>query len=126
MIRLLSVARTGTRFTMKMLQDHNLKYFHTHFWGKGNIPDYDGIIIIPRRDKESARPRWNQYHRRYAFTFDDVWREMEDYIERNRENVYEFHVSDPSRRLDDLQQISVAVGVDLHVDFDKKVGEGRP
>ena len=126
MIRLLSVARTGTRFTKKILDDHNLKYFHTHFWGKYNIPDYDGVIVIPRRDKEACRPRWNQYHSRYAYGFDDVWLEMEDYIERNRDNVYQLHVDDPNERLLELQQLSYAVGVDLHADFSKKVGEGRP
>ena len=126
MVRLLSVARTGTRFTKKMLQDHGIEFFHSHFWGRGNIPNYNGIIIIPRRDKEEARPRWNQYHSQYAVTFDEVWAEMEDYIAHNYANVYQFHVTDPDKRLLELQLLSEALGVDLQVDFSKKIGEGRP
>lgn len=125
MIRLLSVARTGTRFTKKVLDDAGVKYFHTHFWGKYNIPDYDGVVVIPTRDKETARPSWVMYCGSVPKTFDEVWAEMEHYA-ANNSDVYMLHVDDPEIRDAELKAISDAVGVELTADFSKKIGHGNP
>jgi hypothetical protein len=102
-----------------------VKYVATHFWGRNNIPRFHRAIIT-QRDKETTRPRWNQYHDGYQHSFDVVWEEMERYIERNRDSVMLLHIDEPDLREAELKAIGDILGVTLHADFSKKIGEGLP
>lgn len=123
-IRLLSVPHSGTRSTMRILEDAGIKPIQVHFSGSRDIRIYgrQEPAIIPIRDKEEVRRSWVKRGKTGAgFNLDESWREMEQYIDEN--DVYPFRIDDPDQRDKDLQAISELLGVPLTADYSVKVGE---
>jgi hypothetical protein len=136
-VRLLSVPHTGTRFTIKLLKDHGIKYRHGHFWGRGPdstmaadkiIYDYTHIpAIIPLRKKSAVYESWlRRQTSQYPLGFEACWDEMMAYIKNEYTNCWVLRVDDPKWRDDDLASISTMLGKKLSADFENKIGEGKP
>ena len=134
MIRVLSVPHTGTRSTMKILEDAGLTRLLTinklgdfaqiHFDGSYKHPmiyEFPGPVIISVRQKEKVEATWKRKGKDLR-DMERMWQEMLDFMQRD--DVYLLHVDNPNTRDDELQAISERIGVPLEADWDVKVGEG--
>lgn len=105
----------------------NGDFMQVHFDGKRNHPliyRENGLIIIPLRDKEEVKASWQRRGKSLP-EMEEMWSEMEDFVQGHPEHIYMIHIDDPERREEELKELSAKLGTYLIVDFDEKVGQGH-
>ena len=127
-VRLITFWHTGTRTIQKILNDNHIQVLQQHFdgnyknrwiWEKDSKP-----AVVPMKDKEEVRESWNKRYmtgKAHSGQFARMWQEMEDFTASAQE-VYVIHLTDPSKRDEEIRAISKAVGKPIKPDWSLRLG----